>query len=140
MDDSIPFEKVFLYIYIYIYKKTWWHCWFVPYYIFLFLMRLSDLLWLSANMNIFQIHLFDMFDMFGNMSQKCEQFSYELLCLVILFCFFLFFWEGVLNGPPPIPSVSVKVPFWGGGICFDKKKEEGVSCLLLNLFNKYFVV
>ena len=49
------------------------------------------------------------FEMFGKMSKKCEPFSYEGFFWIVGVC-------GVLNGPPPIPGVNVKVPFRGNQI------------------------
>ena len=66
---------------------------------------------LSDSVSFFRMYediLKILFDLFGKMSQKCEQFSYELFfdCLWFLG---IFLW--VLNGPPP--SVNVKVLFRG---------------------------
>ena len=55
----------------------------VLYYTFRFLMRLSHSVYLSVYRKIIK----DVFLHFLKMSQKCEQFSYEIVCCVFL-CFF----------------------------------------------------
>ena len=56
----------------------------------------------------------------GEMSQKCEQFSYELLFVICCGC-----WDyGPKLSPPrpPIPGVKVKIPSggnkYGTNVCF----------------------
>ena len=73
-------------------------------------MRLSDSLSSSVYMNMFSKYLLRSFEIFRKMSQKCEQFSYDLF-----FCDFGGIGVGFVGSwmapPHPIPGVNVKVPF-----------------------------
>ena len=134
-------------IWIFDFCRKNWICWniclhfgCVLYYKLLCLMRLSDSVSFSVYMKIFWRYFWTFLE---NMSQKCEQFSYELL-----FCDCLGF--GVLNGPPPPPSPASMSKFPSGWkrlktivlndfLWFYKKLKNCINIVLQWYQNDYVV-